>query len=254
MTVDPLQAFRLDGRVVVLTGASSGLGVGFAHALGAVGAKLVLAARREHELEAVVGRLRADEIDAVSIASDVSEPDNCRAIAELAMQHFGRLDVLVNNAGTASATPALREDPAVFRRVVEVNLSAAFWMAQACAPHMGEGASIVNVSSVLGHIAPRFPNAAYAASKAGVIGLTRDLAQEWTARRGIRVNALCPGYFDSEMTADGKPRIEEMLRTYSILPRFGTQRELDSALIFLASNASSYITGTSLLVDGGLSA
>ena len=127
-------------------------------------------------------------------------------------------------------------------------------MCQATAPHMPSGSSIVNVASVLGHVAPRFPQAAYAASKAGVIGLTRDLAQEWSSRKGIRVNALCPGYFASEMTATADAELRNMVAGNSMLGRFGQQHELDTALLFLASPASSYVTGTSLLVDGGLSA
>lgn len=126
-------------------------------------------------------------------------------------------------------------------------------MAQACIPLMPEGSAVVNVASVLGHIAPRFPQAAYAASKAGLIGLTRDLAQEWTGRKGVRVNALCPGYFDSEMT-EGEESLQELVKHESMLGRFGEQAELDAALLFLASPASSYVTGTSLLVDGGMSA
>jgi NAD(P)-dependent dehydrogenase (short-subunit alcohol dehydrogenase family) len=129
-----------------------------------------------------------------------------------------------------------------------------FWMAQACAPHMPPGSSIVNVASVLAHIAPPFPQAAYAASKAGVLGLTRDLAQEWSARKGIRVNALCPGYFASEMTANDDEQLRAMVARNSMLGRFGEQAELDGALLFLASPASSYVTGTSLIVDGGMAA
>jgi NAD(P)-dependent dehydrogenase (short-subunit alcohol dehydrogenase family) len=110
------------------------------------------------------------------------------------------------------------------------------------------------VSSVLGLVGPRFPQASYAASKAGVIGLTRDLAQEWSGRKGIRVNALCPGYFRTEMTADGADALQDLLAQHSILGRFGEQRELDSALLFLASPASSYVTGTTLTVDGGFTA
>ena len=252
--MNPLEAFRLDDRVVVLTGASSGLGVGFARALGAAGAKLVLAARRDLELKTLAEELCDQGINAVACVADVSNPEDCRGVAASAVAQFGQIDVLVNNAGTASANSALKEDPDTFRRVLDVNVSGSFWMAQACVPHMPSGSSIVNVSSVLGHIGPRFPHAAYAASKAGVLGLTRDLAQEWSARRGIRVNALCPGYFDSEMTAGGREELETMLKLHSILPRFGEQRELDSALIFLASDASTYMTGNSLIIDGGLSA
>jgi NAD(P)-dependent dehydrogenase (short-subunit alcohol dehydrogenase family) len=110
----------------------------------------------------------------------------------------------------------------------------------------------VNVSSILGLIAPRFPQASYAASKAGVIGLTRDLAQQWSGRRGIRVNALCPGYFLTEMTESGREQLEENVERNSMLGRFGTQEELDPALIYLLSKASTYVTGTSLVVDGGM--
>jgi NAD(P)-dependent dehydrogenase (short-subunit alcohol dehydrogenase family) len=251
--MNPLDAFRLDGRAVVLTGASSGLGLGFARALAAAGADLVLAARRQNALEEIAAELRSNGTRVVTQPADVSSQEACVAVAQAAVDEFGQIDALINNAGIASATPALRESEDVFRQVLDVNLTANFLMAQACAPSMPEGSTIVNVASVLGHIGPRFPNAAYAASKHGVIGLTKDLAQEWSARKGIRVNALCPGYFASEMTADGQEAIEGMLATHSILPRLGTQPELDTALIFLVSGASSYITGQSLIVDGGLS-
>jgi len=161
--------------------------------------------------------------------------------------------VLVNNAGVGTVVPASRETPKSFRQVIDVNLSGTFWMAQACAPMMPPGSAIINVASVLALVAPRFPQAAYAASKAGVLGLTRDLAQEWSGRKGIRVNALCPGYFESAMT-EGEDALQELVRTESMLGRFGEQTELDSALIFLASRASGYMTGASLVVDGGLSA
>ena len=160
--------------------------------------------------------------------------------------------MLINNAGVGTVVPASKETPEGFREVIEVNLNGAFWMSQACQPLMPEGASIVNVASVLAHVAPRFPQAAYTASKAGLLGLTRDLAQEWSGRKGIRVNALCPGYFDSEMTRDQEP-LRDVVAAETMLGRFGRQHELDAALIFLASPASSYITGTSLLVDGGMS-
>jgi NAD(P)-dependent dehydrogenase (short-subunit alcohol dehydrogenase family) len=119
---------------------------------------------------------------------------------------------------------------------------------------MTPGSSIVNVSSVLGLIAPRPPRAAYAASKAGVIGLTRDLAQQWSQRRGIRVNALCPGYFRTEMTEEGLAQLVENVERNSMLARFGTQEELDPAVVYLLSKASSYVTGTTLVVDGGMAA
>ncbi|GAB2458503.1 SDR family NAD(P)-dependent oxidoreductase [Xylanimonas ulmi] len=252
--MNPLTRFRLDDRVVVLTGASSGLGLGFAHALAAVGAHLVLVARRGDRLAALAADLASAGARAVTHVADVRDPGQCRGAAAAAVERFGRIDVLVNNAGVGGSTPSSRETESGFRAVLDVNLHGTFWMAQACAPHMPRGSVIVNVASVLGHIAPRFPQAAYAASKAGVLGLTRDLAQEWSARKGIRVNALCPGYFASEMTAQDDAQLREMVDRESMLGRFGEQHELDTALVFLASPASSYMTGASLLVDGGMSA
>lgn len=252
---NPLDRFRLDDQVVLITGASSGLGVGFASALASAGADLVLAARREEQLEAVAADLREQGTRVVTRRTDVSVLEDCEALAATAVEEFGRIDVLVSNAGVGPAGLALREDPDVFRTTIDINLNGAYWMARACAPHMPEGSSIVNVASVLGHVASRFPQAGYSASKAGVLGLTRDLAQQWSKRKGIRVNALCPGYFESEITnAEGADALRTMVADNSILGRFGKQRELDTALLFLASPASSYMTGGSLVIDGGLSA
>lgn len=247
-----LDRFRMDGLTTVVTGASSGLGAGFARALASAGSDLVLAARRADRLEALADELSSAGARVEAVTADVSDPEDCANVAGAALARFGRIDALVNNAGIGSAVSALKETPEGFRRLVEVNLNGVFWMAQACASRMEHGGSIVNVSSVLGQVAPRFPQAAYAASKAGVIGLTRDLAGEWSGRRGIRVNALCPGYFDSEMTQVEGDVLRDMVSTHSMLGRFGEQEELDTALLFLASPASSYVTGTTLTVDGGL--
>ncbi|WP_028660450.1 SDR family NAD(P)-dependent oxidoreductase [Nocardioides insulae] len=255
LSSSPLDRFRLDDKVVVVTGASSGLGVGFARAVAAVGATVVLAARREDRLESLAEELRAGGTRVLTRRTDVAVEAECQALAAAAAEEFGRIDVLVNNAGLGtSGTTALREDPAAFDQVVDVNLKGVYWMARACAPHMPQGSSIVNIASVHGWAASRFPGAAYAASKAGVVGLTRDLAQQWAQRRGIRVNALCPGYFDSEMTSQDGDVLGAMVEQTGILHRFGQQEELDSALLFLASPASSYMVGASLVVDGGLSA
>lgn len=248
-----LDLFRMDDRCVVVTGASSGLGAGFASALASVGAHLVLAARRQDRLQALAEKLRADGARVETVTADVAVPEDCRLVAEAAIARFGRIDTLINNAGLGSAVSALKETPEAFRRLIDVNLNGVFWMAQACAARMEHGGSIVNVSSVLGQVAPRFPQAAYAASKAGVIGLTRDLAAEWSGRRDIRVNALCPGYFASEMTDGAEGGVlHEMVAGQSMMGRFGEQAELDTAMLFLASPASSYVTGTTLTVDGGL--
>ena len=249
---DPLQAFRLDGRVVIVTGATSGLGVGFARAVAGVGASLVLAGRRADRLEAVAAELRADGATVAIKATDVADEHACAELVEFTMAQYGRVDGLVNNAGVGESMPATRATPEHFRSVIDINLNGAFWMAQACGRVMQPGSSIVNVASVLGLIAPRFPQAAYAASKAGLIGMTRDLAQQWSGRKGIRVNALCPGYFATEMTELGAEALEANVQANSMLGRFGTQDELDPALIYLLSPASSYTTGTTLVVDGGM--
>jgi NAD(P)-dependent dehydrogenase (short-subunit alcohol dehydrogenase family) len=249
-----LDLFRLDGRVAVVTGASSGLGAGFAVALAQAGADVVLAARRADRLRDVAQAVAATGQRAITVATDVSDPEQCAALAEAGMDAFGRIDILINNAGIGTAVPALKERPDDFRRVIDVNLNGAYWAAQACGRAMKPGSSIVNIASVLGIIKSYMPQAAYAASKAGLIGLTRDLAQQWSGRRGIRVNALAPGYFASEMTADiPEEQLMGFLRQTSPLGRLGVQHELDAAVVFLASPASEYITGVTLAVDGGMS-
>lgn len=252
--MNPLDRFRLDDKIVVITGASSGLGVGFARAVAAVGATVVLAARREDRLETLAAELREQGTRVLTHRTDVSVLKDCETLAAVAAAELGRIDVLVNNAGIGLAGSALRQDPDDYRRTIDINLNGTYWMSRACAPHMPAGSAIVNVASVLAHVASRFPQAGYAASKAGVLGLTRDLAQQWSQRRGIRVNALCPGFFDSEITSsEGAANLRAMVADNAVLARFGNQEELDSALLFLASPASSYMTGASLVVDGGLS-
>ncbi|MBB4981680.1 MULTISPECIES: SDR family NAD(P)-dependent oxidoreductase [Streptomyces] len=254
MTTPVLDLFRLDGRVAVVTGASSGLGAGFAVALAQAGADLVLAARRTDKLEAVADQVRAAGRRAVTVATDVTEPEQCEVMVGAGLEEFGRIDVLINNAGIGTAVPALRERPEEFRRVIDLNLNGAYWSAQACAKVMEPGSSIVNVASTLGFITSYAPQAAYSASKAGLMGLTRDLSAQWAGRRGIRVNAVAPGYFASEMTAAvPEDLLMDFIAERSPLGRLGRQHELDAAVLFLASPASSYITGSTLAVDGGMS-
>lgn len=249
-----LDLFRLDDRVAVVTGASSGLGAGFAVALAEAGADVVLAARRADRLAETAERVRATGRRALTVATDVADATSVDAMAAAAVDEFGRIDVLINNAGVGTAVPALKEDPDEFRRVVDINLNGAYLAAQACAKRMESGSSIVNIASVLGLIKSFAPQASYAASKAGVIGLTRDLSQQWSGRKGIRVNAIAPGYFASEMTAEiPEDKLLPFVQQTSTLGRLGVQRELDTAVVFLAGPASSYITGSTLAVDGGMS-
>jgi NAD(P)-dependent dehydrogenase (short-subunit alcohol dehydrogenase family) len=249
-----LDRFSLAGKVALVTGASSGLGAGFAVALAQAGADVVLAARRAARLDAVCGEVGKAGRAALPVETDVTDPEACQAAVRAAVDRFGHLDVLINNAGLGTAVLALRETPEEFRAVVDVNLMGAYWMAQAAARVMPPGSSIVNIASVLGLIKSFSPQAAYAASKAGLIGLTRDLNQQWSGRRGIRVNAIAPGYFRSEMT-DPIPRdmLDEFIARTSTLGRMGEQHEIDTAMVFLASPASSYIAGITLVVDGGMS-
>lgn len=243
--------FRLDGKVAVVTGASSGLGVAIARGLAEAGADVVLGARRADRLRDTEAMVRGTGRRVLSVATDVASPDDCRALAQAAADHFGRVDVLVNNAGIGTAAPATREAPDEFRRVVDINLHGSYWMAQACAAHMPRGSAIVNISSVLALTTAGLPQAAYAASKAGLLGLTRDLAQQWGSRKGIRVNAVAPGFFPSEMTEQYQPGYLERQMERTLLGRLGDPEELAAAVLFLATPASGYVTGETLVVDGG---
>jgi NAD(P)-dependent dehydrogenase (short-subunit alcohol dehydrogenase family) len=250
MTV--LDRFRLDGRVAIVTGASSGLGVAFAQALAEAGADVALGARRVERLEDTRLLVQGAGRRALVARTDVAEPADCQDLVDATMAEFGRVDVLVNNAGIGTAVPATRERPDEFRRVIDINLNGCYWMAQACGRVMQPGSSIVNIASVLGLTTAGLPQAAYAASKAGLIGLTRDLAQQWTGRKGIRVNALAPGFFASEMTDQYPAGYLDTQSPRLLAGRTGDPQELAAALLFLASDAGGYVTGQVLAVDGGL--
>jgi len=247
-----LDLFRLDDRVAIVTGASSGLGVAFAQAFAEAGADVVLGARRVDRLADTAALVTAAGRRALSVATHVADPDQCQALVDAAMAEFGRVDVLVNNAGIGTAVPATRETPDQFRSVIDVNLNGCYWMAQACGRVMQPGSAIINISSVLGLTTAGLPQAAYAASKAGLIGLTRDLAQQWTGRKGIRVNALAPGFFASEMTEQYPPGYLESQGPRIAVGRKGDPAELAATAVFLASPAAGYITGQTLPVDGGM--
>jgi NAD(P)-dependent dehydrogenase (short-subunit alcohol dehydrogenase family) len=248
-----LDLFRLTGRVAIVTGASSGLGVAFAGALAEAGASVVLAGRRAGRLADVAASIEASGGQAAGVTADVADPESCTALASAAVDRFGRLDILVNNAGVGTAYPASRETPEQFRSVIDVNLNGAYWMAQACGRHMQPGSSIVNISSVLALTTAGLPQAAYTASKAGLIGLTRDLANQWTGRKGIRVNALAPGFFPSEMTDAYEPGYLDSLRPRMLIPRMGSPEECAATLIWLVSPAGGYVTGQTIVIDGGVS-
>jgi NAD(P)-dependent dehydrogenase (short-subunit alcohol dehydrogenase family) len=250
----PLDRFRLDGLVTIVTGASSGLGAHFATVLHAVGAHVVLTARRADRLDALAASLPGAH---VSVADMADEADRERLVAEV-LDRFGRVDVLVNNAGVGGTVAVEHEELDRFRNAMEVNVTALWHLSKLCAPSMissGSG-SIVNVASMLGHVGSTpVKQAHYCASKGAVVNLTRELALQW-ARKGVRVNALCPGWFPSEMTEgmDTDEGSQRFIAANSPIPRMGELHELDGALLLLASPASTFLTGQSIIVDGGWTA
>jgi NAD(P)-dependent dehydrogenase (short-subunit alcohol dehydrogenase family) len=247
-----LDRFRLDGKVAVVTGASSGLGAAFAVGLAEAGADVVVAARRTDRLKGTAERVEALGRRCLAVTADVAVPEDCTRVVSEAVEQLGHVDVLVNNAGIGTAVPATRETPEQFRQVIDVNLNGSYWMAQACGRVMQPGSSIVNIGSVLGQTTGALPQAAYASSKAAIIGLTRDLAVQWTGRKGIRVNALAPGFFPTEMTDQYPDGYLDAMMIRVPAGRPGEAEELLAALVFLASDAASYVTGVVLPVDGGM--
>jgi NAD(P)-dependent dehydrogenase (short-subunit alcohol dehydrogenase family) len=249
----------LEGQVVIVTGASSGLGEQLARALADAGAVPVLAARRAERLEA----LRAVIPGADTVTCDVTEEADRQLLVDAVMERHGRIDALINNAGAGATGPALRTPAEEFARVVDLNLTAPYALSRLAAQHMRNGndngdasaRSIVNIASVMGlRSIGEIPDAAYVASKAGIIGLTRELASQW-GRYGIRVNAVAPGFFASEMTAglgDDPERFPDFLLSRTPLGRGGRAGELDEAVLFLLGQGSSFVTGHVLSVDGGM--
>jgi NAD(P)-dependent dehydrogenase (short-subunit alcohol dehydrogenase family) len=248
--------FDLTGRTAIVTGASYGLGITFAEALAAQGANVVVAARSVDKLKSLAAKL--GDAKSLAVACDVGDAAQVAALFDAAVKKFGRVDIVVNNAGISDGFVPERVAPEVFEQTVRVNLLGVWNCCYQAAQIMlrdGKGGSIVNVASIagLGGMG-QFPPG-YQATKGAVINLTRNLAASW-GDRGIRVNAIAPGWFPSEMTGPffGIPLFKEWVRKSAPMGRTGEPDELVAPLLFLASDASSFVTGTTLVVDGGLSA
>ena len=243
-----LDAFRLDGRVAVVTGGNRGLGLAFARALGEAGAKVAIAARDEARSAGVAG-----ELGVLAVPLDVTDPASVDAMLERVTAELGPVDVLVNNAGTCFHRPALEVPEEEWRAVWEVNVDGVWRCARAVGAQMvarGTG-SIVNIGSISAIIVNRPQmQPAYNASKAAVHQLTKSLAAEW-APHGVRVNALAPGYTKTEMAPVDEPRFRRHWIEDAPMERYTTPEELGPSLLYLASDASSFVTGSVLVVDGG---
>lgn len=251
-----LDLFRLDGRTAIVTGGGRGLGEHMARGLADAGASVVLCSRKLEACEAVAREIEAAGGRALPLACDVADEDDVARVVESAVDAFGAVDVLVNNSGATWGAPPEEMPLDRFDQVMAVNVRGVFLMAQAVGRSMiaaGRGGSIVNVSSVAAFKAGRpggLQASGYAASKGAVISLTRDLAGSW-AHLGIRVNCIAPGWFPTRMSQRVLDRAGEQLLATIPLARFGGPDDIAGAAVFLASDASAYVTGHTLMVDGG---
>lgn len=250
----PLDLFRLDRKVAIVTGASSGLGHRFSRVLHAAGATVVVVARRADRLADLVEQMPGS----MAVAADLTIAEHRERVVADTLAAHGRVDILVNNAGIGHKVSVEDEELDTFRQAMELNVTALWHLSKMCSPSMiaSGGGSIVNIASMLGHVGSTpVKQAHYCASKGAVVNLTRELALQW-ARKGVRVNALCPGWFPSEMTEgmDSDEGSQRFITQTSPIPRMGYDHELDGALLLLASPASTFMTGQSLIVDGGWTA
>jgi len=248
------ELFALTGRVAIVTGASRGLGEEMAEGLAEAGAALMICARREQWLTPTLERFRGLGFRAEGLVADASNPANVQAVVDKTMAAYGRIDILVNNAGISWGAAPEEMPLDKWQKVIDVNLTGAFLFAQAAGREMlkREYGRIINIASISGlHAAVNGPHyAAYAASKAGLMGLTRELAASW-GRHNIRVNAIAPGFFRSRLADPVLPLAEPSIKATNPIARIGAEGELKGVCVFLASDASNYITGQTIVVDGG---
>jgi NAD(P)-dependent dehydrogenase (short-subunit alcohol dehydrogenase family) len=251
-----LDLFRLDGRTAIVTGGGRGLGQYMAEALSDAGANVVLCARKKEALEEVKAEIEDRGGKALALACDVTEPEDVNRVVAETEEAFGAIDILVNNSGTTWGAPAEEMPLEKFDQVVQVNVRGTFLMSQTVGRRMierGQGGRIVNISSVAGIVGgdPEYMQTiGYNTSKGAVISMTRDLATSW-ARHGINVNAIAPGWFPTKMSGGLIEQFEDKMLEGIPMHRFGNPEDLKGAVVFLASPAAAYVTGQTLVVDGG---
>ncbi|MEP6945889.1 MAG: glucose 1-dehydrogenase [Acidobacteriota bacterium] len=249
------ELFDLSGKTAIVTGGSRGIGKEMAEGLAEAGANLVLCARRAERLDDTVSEFTDRGFNVASLVCDVSKENEVAAVVDHAMSRFGSIDILVNNAGTSWGAMPEEMPLDKWQQVIDVNLTGCFLFAQAAGRQMLEqgSGSIINIASIAGLTSsangPFY--AGYVASKAGLIGLSRELAASW-GRKGIRVNAIAPGFFHSRLADAVIGIYEHSIQENSVIPRVGREGELKGVVVFLASDASSYITGQTIAVDGGM--
>jgi len=249
--------FDLTGKVALITGGSRGLGLQMAKALGDMGAKVAITARKADELAAAKAELEARGIDVLTVTNDVSDLGGIPTLVDGVVAHFGTIDILVNNAGTTWGAPAEDHPAEAWHKVINLNVNAMFFLSQYVGKHVmipKQAGKIINISSVagLGGNPPGMTTIAYNTSKGADINFTRALAAEW-GRYNINVNAICPGFFPSKMSAGLLVRMEKMVLAMTPLQRIGGDEDFMGVVVFLASEASRHITGQYLAVDGGAS-
>jgi NAD(P)-dependent dehydrogenase (short-subunit alcohol dehydrogenase family) len=249
--------FDLSGRVAIITGGSVGLGRQMADGLAEMGAHLVLCARKKERCQQAASELQAAGVKVLALACDVKDPASIQAVADSTLEHFGRIDILINNAGTSWGAPVENMTLEQWNKVVETNLTGTFLFSQTVGRAMiaQRRGKIINIASVAGlrGSSPKFSAIGYSASKGGVIIFTKDLACKW-GMHNIQVNAIAPGWFPTDMSEKVIERNKESLLAGIPLGRFGGPQDLKGAAIFLASSASDFVTGQILAVDGGQSA